>query len=112
LEGNLHLTFAQSFSEEKEIKRYQKVMERLSELIITKYGGSLKAEHGTGRNMAPFVEIEWGKEAYALMIKIKSLFDPNNILNPGVILNEDPLIYLKNLKVMLPKNVFYEEESS
>ena len=76
-------------------------MESLATLIVDKYDGSLKAEHGTGRNMAPFVEIEWGKDAYLLMCEIKSIFDPSNVLNPGVIINEDPLIYLKNLKVEL-----------
>ena len=49
----------------------------------------LKAEHGTGRNMAPFVEMEWGNDAYDLMKEIKQIFDPMNILNPGVILNSD-----------------------
>jgi D-lactate dehydrogenase len=57
---------------------------------VTKYDGSLKAEHGTGRNMAPFVEMEWGKEAADLMRSIKQLFDPENLLNPGVILNDTP----------------------
>ena len=51
--------------------------------------GSLKAEHGTGRNMAAFIEVEWGKEAYNIMKKIKSLFDPKGLLNPGVIINDD-----------------------
>ena len=56
----------------------------LTDLVATKYNGSLKAEHGTGRNMAPFVEKEWGPEIYALMKRIKNAFDPNHILNPGV----------------------------
>ena len=55
--------------------------------MVLYYDGSLKAEHGTGRNMAPFVKDEWGEEIYELMWKIKRLFDPENILNPGVLLN-------------------------
>ena len=58
-------------------------------MVVRKYDGSLKAEHGTGRNMAPFVELEWGAEAYALMKEIKSIFDPENLINPGVVINND-----------------------
>jgi D-lactate dehydrogenase len=98
LEGNLHFVFTQDFSTTEEIERYGKLMSEVSGLVVTKYDGSLKAEHGTGRNMAPFVELEWGKEAYQLMKGIKHIFDPLNILNPGVILNEDKEIHLRNLK--------------
>lgn len=98
LEGNLHFVFSQDFGIKEEITRYEKLMSDIVELVVGKYNGSLKAEHGTGRNIAPFVEREWGKEAYNLMTKIKQIFDPQNILNPGVILNPDPSIHLKNLK--------------
>jgi D-lactate dehydrogenase len=67
-------------------------------MIVDRYDGSLKAEHGTGRNMAPFVELEWGTQAYELMREIKRIFDPTGLLNPGVILNDDPQAHLKNLK--------------
>ena len=100
LEGNLHFLFAQGFDDQAEIDRYAGFMEALAELVADKYEGSLKAEHGTGRNMAPFVEREWGAQAYALMRRIKALFDPQNLLNPGVLLNDDPQIHLKNLKPM------------
>jgi D-lactate dehydrogenase len=73
-------------------------MEELSHLVIERYQGALKAEHGTGRNMAPYVEKEWGIKAYALMKRIKTLFDPEGILNPGVLMNEDHQAHLKNLK--------------
>ncbi len=98
LAGNLHFMFSQKFDSKEEIERYRLLMEAVAELVAGEYGGSLKAEHGTGRNMAPFVEMEWGPDAYRLMQKIKQLFDPGNILNPGVILNEDPDVHLKNLK--------------
>ena len=65
---------------------------------MARYDGSLKAEHGTGRNVAPFVALEWGAQAYALMHEIKSLFDPAGLLNPGVLLSDDPLAHLKHLK--------------
>jgi D-lactate dehydrogenase len=98
LEGNLHFVFTQDFNTASEVERYAGFMEALSKLVVDKYDGSLKAEHGTGRNMAPYVELEWGQDAYRLMREIKTLFDPENLLNPGVILNDDPQIHLKNLK--------------
>ena len=98
LEGNLHFVFTQDFNSREEVDRYGHLMSEVSEMVVNKYDGSLKAEHGTGRNMAPFVEMEWGKEAYNLMKDIKRIFDPSNILNPGVIMNSDPAVHLKNLK--------------
>jgi D-lactate dehydrogenase len=73
-------------------------MEKVSEMVVKKYDGSLKGEHGTGRNMAPFVELEWGEESYKLMKRIKKAFDPKNILSPGIILNDNPAVHLENLK--------------
>jgi D-lactate dehydrogenase len=104
LEGNLHFVFTQDFSSKEEIDRYAGLMSEISQLVVHKYNGSLKAEHGTGRNMAPFVEMEWGKEAYILMKQIKEIFDPLNILNPGVILNTDKEVHLKNLKPLPAAN--------
>src|SRR5690606_38135381 len=97
IEGNLHFVFTQDFSTQKEIARYDAFMQDVTQLVAVKYQGSLKAEHGTGRNMAAFVELEWGNDAYALMKDIKNLFDPLGILNPGVIINEDHEAHLKNL---------------
>ncbi len=98
LEGNLHFVFTQDFGTQNEIDRYASFMADVADLVVSKYDGALKAEHGTGRNMAPFVEKEWGSEAYQLMKQIKQIFDPQNLLNPGVILNNDPEAHLKNLK--------------
>ncbi len=98
LEGNLHFVFTQDFGEATEVARYRGFMDALCRMVVEKYDGSLKAEHGTGRNMAPFVELEWGRDAVALMRAIKRLFDPRGLLNPGVILNDDPEAHLRNLK--------------
>ena len=98
LEGNLHFVFTQDFNSESEVRRYAAFMDDLAGLVAAKYGGSLKAEHGTGRNMAPFVEAEWGRQAYNLMLRIKQVFDPQNILNPEVIISKNPRIHLENLK--------------
>ncbi len=97
-DGNLHMVFSQKFDTPLEIARYRELMARLTYLISVEFGGSLKAEHGTGRNMAPFVEKEWGSAAYGLMVEIKRLLDPLGILNPGVLLNQDSEVHLKNLK--------------
>ncbi len=100
LEGNLHFVFTQDFSTDAEVQRYARFMDDVCALVVDKYDGSLKAEHGTGRNMAPFVEKEWGKQATDLMRAIKQLFDPLRLLNPGVLLDDDPQAHLKNLKPM------------
>jgi D-lactate dehydrogenase len=98
LEGNLHIVFKQDFNAPAEVERYRRFMDGLTSMVVRTYDGSLKAEHGTGRNVAPFVELEWGREAYELMRAIKRIFDPRGILNPGVILNDDPKAHLRNLK--------------
>lgn len=98
LEGNLHFVFTQDFGSATEVERYSRLMDAVCTLVVHKYEGSLKAEHGTGRNMAPYVEMEWGAQALAAMRRIKALLDPQGLLNPGVILNDDPQSHLKNLK--------------
>ena len=100
LEGNLHFVFSQDFSNQSEVDRYEKLMAELADLVVNRFNGSLKAEHGTGRNMAPFVEKEWGTAAYEIMKRIKNIFDPNNKINPDVLINPDPKAHLKNLKPM------------
>ena len=100
LEGNLHFVLTPDFAAPGAIDRYAAFMDDLAGLIVGEHDGSLKAEHGTGRNMAPFVEMEWGTAAYALMRRIKALFDPAGILNPGVILTDDPTVHLRNIKPM------------
>lgn len=98
LEGNYHFILNQSFSTKAEVDRYAALMEDVKTLVVDKYNGSLKAEHGTGRNMAPYVRYEWGDEAYEVMKAVKQLFDPKGLLNPGVIFNDDPQCHLKHFK--------------
>ena len=100
LEGNFHFIINQSFSTEADIERYRSMMHEVDKLVVEKYDGSLKAEHGTGRNMAPYVEYEWGSKAFEVMKRIKAIFDPQNILNPGVIFNDDPECCYKNFKAL------------
>lgn len=98
MDGNLHFMLTQNFADKREIERYGAFMDALAELVIDRFEGSMKAEHGTGRNIAPFVEKQWGGDAYSFMKRIKNLIDPHNILNPGVILNDDDSCHLKNIK--------------
>ena len=96
--GNLHFMLTPDFSKPEDLGRYETFMGKLVELILDKYDGSLKAEHGTGVNMAPYVEREWGEKATGLMWRIKELADPDGVLAPGVMLNRDPGAHLQNLK--------------
>ena len=98
LEGNYHFILNQSFNSDAEVKRYEDLMNDVKTLVVDNYDGSLKAEHGTGRNMAPFVRYEWGEAAYEIMKAVKKLFDPKGLLNPGVIFNDDPKCHIKNFK--------------
>lgn len=100
LEGNFHFIINQSFDSEAEVRRYEAMIRDVAEMVVEKYDGSLKAEHGTGRNMAPFVKYEWGEKAFGVMRRVKELFDPHGLLNPGVIFNDDPECFLKNFKAL------------
>ena len=97
-EGNYHFILNQSFATKEEVERYRNMMEDVVKLVVGKYDGSLKAEHGTGRNMAPFVKYEWGEKAYGVMKQLKDIFDPDHLLNPGVIFNDDPDCFIEHLK--------------
>ncbi|MGN7821451.1 FAD-binding and (Fe-S)-binding domain-containing protein [Chitinophaga sp. 22536] len=97
-DGNIHFVVTQSFNTPDEVTRYELFMQDVVALVVNKYDGTLKAEHGTGRNMAPFVETEWGGDAYEIMKKVKEAADPHNLLNPGVIINPDARAHLKHLK--------------
>lgn len=96
--GNLHFMLTPDFAKEEDRERYEAFMAKLVELVVGKYDGSLKAEHGTGVNMAPYVEREWGEKATELMWRVKELADPDGVLGPGVVLNRDPGAHLRNLK--------------
>ena len=97
-EGNYHFILNQSFADEHEVARYAEMMRDVARLVVEEYDGSLKAEHGTGRNMAPFVRYEWRDEAYEAMKELKAIFDPDCLLNQGVIFNDDPDCFIKCLK--------------
>jgi D-lactate dehydrogenase len=96
--GNLHFMLTPDFAKQEDLERYEAFMGGLVELIVGKYDGSLKAEHGTGVNMAPYVEREWGEKATELMWRLKRLADPDGVLSPDVLLSRDPGVHLRDLK--------------
>jgi len=105
-DGNLHFLVNQAFDNEERIRHFDKFLRAVVGIVSGKYDGALKAEHGTGRNMAPFVATEWGDEAYAIMRDLKSLLDPDNMLNPDVLINNDPqahVTHLKSLALVAPE---------
>lgn len=97
-DGNIHFVVTQSFNSPSEVERYDRFLQEVVSLVVEKYDGTLKAEHGTGRNMSPFVETEWGAEAYQIMKSLKEVVDPENLLNPGVIINGHKNAHILNLK--------------
>jgi D-lactate dehydrogenase len=99
-DGNLHFVITQSFNDQAAVDKYKRFIDAVVDLVVKRYDGALKAEHGTGRNMAPFVEAEWGPEGKAVMARLKALVDPGRLLNPGVILNDDPNAHISGLKAM------------
>ncbi|MCG8581673.1 MAG: FAD-binding oxidoreductase [Bacteroidales bacterium] len=98
LDGNIHFLIMPDFKLSWQMDNYKAFMHSLAQLVVDRFKGSLKAEHGTGRNMAPFVEYEWGSDVYKLMKQLKKGVDPTGILNPGVLLNDDAEVYTKNIK--------------
>jgi D-lactate dehydrogenase len=98
--GNLHFLLAFDPAEPADVERYAAFMDDFCRTVTERFDGSLKAEHGTGRNIAPFLELEWGAAATALMWRVKALIDPDGILAPRVVLDHDPRGHLRGLKTI------------
>jgi len=96
-DGNIHFLINERFDDAANLARYEAFTEEMVDLVLSR-GGTLKAEHGTGRIMAPFVNRQYGDELYDVMWQVKRLIDPEGLLNPGVLLTEDPLGYTRDLK--------------
>ena len=100
-DGNIHFLLNERFDTAEGLARYERFTADMVELVLGQ-GGSLKAEHGTGRIMAPFVRRQYGDELYEVMREIKRLIDPTGLLNPGVLLNDDPDAHVHHLKPVYP----------
>jgi D-lactate dehydrogenase len=96
--GNLHFLVTPSLEDPAEVGRFDAFLRDVVRVVADGFDGSLKAEHGTGRNIAPFVEREWGPTITGHMRAVKRLLDPHGILSPGVVLTDDPDAHLKHLK--------------
>jgi D-lactate dehydrogenase len=97
-DGNLHFLLNEQFDRPEYIERYQEFTEDMV-LLVLDQGGSLKAEHGTGRIMAPYVRRQFGDKLYEVMVEVKRLCDPTNLLNPGVLINKNDLVHIEDLKI-------------
>lgn len=98
-DANLHFMLTQGFDDDADVERYARFTDDMVDLVLDA-GGSLKAEHGTGRVMAPYVRRQYGDELFAVMREIKNLCDPAGVLNPGVVLDDDPTAHLRHLKIV------------
>jgi D-lactate dehydrogenase len=100
-DGNIHFMLTDGFGTRDELDRYSAFTEDMVDVVLGE-GGSLKAEHGTGRVMAPFVRRQYGDELYDVMRQVKRLFDPAGMLNPGVLMDDDPKAHLRHIKSAPP----------
>ncbi|KRE91853.1 FAD-binding and (Fe-S)-binding domain-containing protein [Arthrobacter sp. Soil764] len=100
-DGNVHFMLTDGFATAEELDRYSAFTEDMVDLVLGE-GGSLKAEHGTGRVMAPYVRRQYGDELYGVMRRIKELFDPAGMLNPGVLMDDDPQAHMRHIKTAPP----------
>ncbi|WP_406367745.1 FAD-binding and (Fe-S)-binding domain-containing protein [Streptomyces sp. NBC_01546] len=98
--GNLHFLLAFDAANPADVERYAAFMDAFCRLTVERFDGSLKAEHSTGRNMAPFLELEWGPKATELMWRTKHVVDPDGVLAPRILLDRDPKAHLRGLKTI------------
>ena len=104
-DGNIHFMINERFSEASSVSRYEAFTADMVDLVLAQ-DGNLKAEHGTGRMMAPYVERQYGHDLYEVMRSIKRLIDPDGVLSPGVVLPiEGPPTRLDVATLKLPVTV-------
>ncbi|MCR2802114.1 FAD-binding and (Fe-S)-binding domain-containing protein [Microbacterium sp. zg-Y818] len=103
-DGNIHFMLTDRFAGDAALTRFAEFTDEMVDLVLGA-GGNLKAEHGTGRVMAPYVRRQYGGELYEVMRELKRLCDPAGILNPGVIIDDDPTAHLRDFKLPEPVEV-------
>jgi FAD/FMN-containing dehydrogenase/Fe-S oxidoreductase len=96
-DGELHIRPYLDLNNPDDIKRLRNIAEETFELAWS-LGGTISGEHADGLVRSPFIERQYGKEYYRLLCKIKNIFDPDGILNPGKIINSDLDVMLKNFR--------------
>ncbi len=88
--GELHTRPLINLKTEAGHRMFRAIAEDVAALV-KKYGGSLSGEHGDGRLRGEFIRFMVGDACYALMRRIKELFDPLNIFNPGKVIDTPPM---------------------
>jgi len=100
-DGNVHFMITDRFDSAPSMARLTSFTERLADLVLS-LGGTLKAEHGTGRMMEPFVRRQYGDRLYQVMRDVRRLFDPDVVLSPGVLIGTDSDVHSYDLKAFPP----------
>jgi glycolate oxidase len=80
-EGNVHIR--PQIAKEGAKDTMRRVADECFTLAF-KYGGTITGEHGSGRNRSKYLRAEWGETVYGYFQEVKRLFDPGDVLNPGV----------------------------
>jgi FAD/FMN-containing dehydrogenase/Fe-S oxidoreductase len=88
--GCLHVRPVINLKTEEGVHTFEAIAEEVSDLVL-KYGGALSGEHGDGLVRSPFQEKMYGSTLYEAFRQLKTAFDPNNLLNPGKIVDAPPL---------------------
>ncbi len=88
--GELHLRPIINLKTSEGIVQFRTIAKEIASLV-KKYNGSLSGEHGDGRLRGEFIKFMVGEENYALFEKVKKIWDPYNIFNPGKIVNTPPM---------------------
>lgn len=88
--GELHLRPVLDTHTKEGLQTMKNMAEEVADLVHS-FNGSLSGEHGDGRARAPFIEKVLGPEMMPLLRKVKELWDPKYIFNPGKIVNPKPM---------------------
>ena len=88
--GELHLRPILNLKSAEGQKMFRVIAEEIARLV-KKYNGSLSGEHGDGRLRGEFIQYMMGEHNYRLLQKVKNIWDPGNIFNPGKIVNAPPM---------------------
>ncbi|MEM1503674.1 FAD-linked oxidase C-terminal domain-containing protein [Domibacillus sp. 8LH] len=86
-DGNLHPNIICDKNDKEEMRRVEQAVAEIFTAAV-ELGGTLSGEHGIGLMKAPFMEMELGEAGLDMMKRIKEVWDPNNIMNPGKIFPE------------------------
>ncbi|MDT0677364.1 FAD-binding and (Fe-S)-binding domain-containing protein [Autumnicola musiva] len=88
--GELHLRPILDLKKSEDVKLFRSITEDVAKLV-KKYNGSMSGEHGDGRVRAEFIEYMIGSKNYQILKELKLTFDPQNIFNPGKIIDAAPM---------------------